>query len=151
MSTFTTSPATFSDLPSIATVSRVAFKDSPNTVSYWMFPQDNEEGIYKWRLGRIVDLFCNDPSTYLVNCVDTINNRIVSFALWQKPHVRETEEKKMMNLANKKEKDNLDYELPKGTNKALMDDLDSATQEMRRKYVDIENDYGEPTSRDELE
>lgn len=43
----------------------------------------------------------------------------------------------------------MDNELPEGTNKLLMDDFDSATQEMRRKYVDTANDYGEPKSCDE--
>jgi len=114
-----------------------------------MFPQDNEEGIYKWRLGGIVDRFNNDPATHLVKCVDTNNNKIVSFALWQKPHARVTEQERVMTIAESKEKVVTEDELPKGTNKPLMDDFDSATQEMRRKYVDTEKDYGEPRSYNE--
>lgn len=149
MSAFTTSSATFPDLPSIATVSQAAFKDSPHTMSYWIFPQEDEEGIYNWRLRSIIDYFNNDPSTHLVKCVDIRNNKIVSFALWQKPQLRETEEEKARTIVKKKEKEDMDNELPEGTNKLLMDDFDSATQEMRRKYVDTANDYGEPKSCDE--
>lgn len=149
MSAFTTSSATFPDLPSIATVSQAAFKDNPHTISYWILPRENEEGIYNWRLRRIIDTFNNDPSTHLVKCVDTRNNKIVSFALWQKPHSRETEEEKARNIIKRKEKGDMDNELPEGTNKPLRDDFDSATQEMRRKYVATANDYGEPKPCDE--
>lgn len=99
----------------------------------------------------MIDQFNNDPSTHLVKCVDTTNNKIVSCALWQNPQTREAEEERASYIAKKKEKGDMDNELPKGTNKPLKDDFDSATQEMRRKYVNTENDYGEPTFRDHCE
>lgn len=93
----------------------------------------------------MVKRFNNDATTFYVKCVDTANDQIVSFALWQQPHATETEEEKAKKMAEQREKAD---ELPKGTNKALMVDFESATEEMRRKYVDAEKDYGEPIPRD---
>lgn len=48
---------------------------------YRVFPQDNEENIYKWRLQNITNRFHHDPTTYLMKCVDTSNDRVVAYAL----------------------------------------------------------------------
>ena len=147
MPNYNVSPATFADLPAIATVSRAAFKNSPRTMSYWMFPQDNEEAIYKWRLHSIINRFNNDPNCYLVKCVETATGKIVAFALWQRPHKRETEEGENNNDAAAKGREGMDEALPEGTNVPLMNDFDEATQRMRSKYVDTEKDYGKQISR----
>ena len=144
MATFTVSAATEEDLPSIATISRAAFRNSPHTMSYWMFPQDNEEGIYRWRLNGIVNRFHNDPTTYLCKCVDNVTGRIVSYALWQRPYPRKTQEEHDSQEAVPKEgKTGVDEMLPEGTNVPLMNDFDQETMKMRRKYVDTNQDYSE--------
>lgn len=144
MSTFVTSPVLLPDLPAIAIVSRAAFKDSPHTMSYWMFPQDNEEAIYKWRLRNITNRFNSDPTCYLIKCVDTGSDKIVAFALWQTPHSMETKEETVIERQSKNAKEDAcdAEELPEGTNVPLMHDFDEATQKMRAKYVNVESDYG---------
>ncbi|KAL6714037.1 hypothetical protein ACLMJK_008531 [Lecanora helva] len=146
MNSFEISPALEADLPSIATVSLAAFKDSPNTMSYWIFPQDNHEAIYRWRLHGVIDRFHNDPTTYLYKCVDTATTRIVSFALWQKPHASTgNEEQDAQKSVKNGEETDIDA-LPEGTNVALKKDFDEATLQMRRKYVNMGKDYSEDLS-----
>ena len=85
------------------------------------------------------NLFNNNPACTYVKVIDKTTGKVVAFALWEKPHPRETEEEKAKKEAEKNEKDE---ELPKGTNIPLMQDFDKETQRMRSKYVSSENDYG---------
>ena len=141
MSRFAVSPATAGDLPAIAGIAQDAFKDSPNTISYWMLPRENEAAVYEWRLHRAQNNFHNDPTSSFIKCVDTATDKIVAFAIWEKPYPSETEEKKAKKQDGQEKKSN-DDELPEGTNAALLHDLDAQTARMRGKYVNREEDYG---------
>ena len=143
MSNFALSPATLPDLPGIAKVSRAAFKESRHSVSYWMFPQDNEKAIYEWRLNGITNIFKNVSCCSYTKLVDTTADRIVAFALWEAPHRPETEEEKAKKEQEKKEKGDKGAELPEGTNVRLMHDYDAEVERMRAKYVDREKDHSE--------
>ena len=132
---FTVAPASPLDLPSVATVSRLAFKDNPDTITYWIEPRDKEDIVYECRLRRITKLFNDDPNCYLVNCIETATEKVVAFALWQKPHPKETETVK--DTENK----DVDEDYPEGTNVALKHDFDEATRLARLRYVDVEKDY----------
>ncbi len=143
MSNFALSPATLPDLPGIAHVSRAAFRDSRHTMSYWMFPQDNEQAIYEWRLKGVTNIFKNIPYCTYTKLVDTSADRIVAFALWEVPHPHRAEEEN-----SRKEKENIenserDDALPEGTKVQLLHDFERETQRMRTTYVDKEKDYGE--------
>ena len=142
MSHFAVSPATASDLPAIAEIARDAFKDSPNTISYWMLPRGNQAAVYEWRLRRAEDNFHNDPTSSYIKCVDTVTNKIVALAIWEKPHPSKSEEQKAEQQHDGKEKKNNDEDLPEGTNAALLHDLDAQTARMRGKYVNREEAYG---------
>ena len=142
MSRFILSPATASDLPGIAKVSRAAYRDSRYTMSYWMFPQDNETAIYEWRLNGITRIFNHVPHCTYTKVVDTAVDRIVAFALWEVPHKPETEEKTQGEQSQEHHIDQ-DDALPEGTNVQLLHDFDAETQRMRAKYVDKEKDYSE--------
>ena len=143
MSKFALSPATISDLPGIAEVSRAAFKDNRHTMFYWMFPQDNETAIYEWRLNGITRTFKHIPYCTYTRVVDSTVGRIVAFALWEMPHPPKTEEEKAQKEQEKKKKGDKDDALPEGTNVQLLHDFDAETQRVRAKYVDGEKDYGE--------
>ena len=143
MSNFTLSEATISDLPGIAKVSRAAFRDSRHTISYWVFPRNNEAAIYEWRLNRITDTFRDIPNCTYTKVVDTTEGRIVAFALWEAPHKPETETEKTPKEQGKKEDGDKGDALPKGTNVELLHDFEAETQRMRAKYVDKEKDYSE--------
>ena len=142
MSPFAVLPATATDLPAIAEIVRDAFKDSPNTISYWMLPRENEAAVYKWRLRRAEKNFHNDPTSSYIKCVDTVTDKIVAFAIWEKPYPSKTEEQKAKQQQDGKENKINDAELPEGTNAALLHDLDTQTARMRGKYVNREEDYG---------
>lgn len=122
MSDFTLSPATLPDLPGIATVSRAAFAENQYTMSYWMFPQDNERAIFEWRLQGIVKTFESVPHCAYTKVVDSTIGNIVAFALWEAPHSSETEEE------GTKEKGDKDDHLPEGTNVRLLHDFDAETR-----------------------
>lgn len=144
MSQFVLSPATFLDLPGIAKVSRAAFRESRHTISYWVFPQDNEKAVYEWRLNGITGIFKNLSYCTYIKLVDTTADRIVAFALWEAPHPPETEEekaKKEQEKKEKKEKGETEYEVPEGTKVQLLHDFDAETERMRAKYVDRGKDY----------
>ena len=143
MSEFTLSPATLSDLPGIAKVSRAAFKDSRHTISYWMFPQDNEIAVYEWRLNAITNTFRNIPYCTYTKVVDTTIDRIVAFALWEAPHKPETVNERAEKELGEKDVSNKGDALPDGTNVQLFHDFNAETQRMRAKYVDKEKDYSE--------
>ena len=143
MSQFALSPATLSDLPEIATVSRAAFKDSLHTMTYWIFPQDNEEAIYKWRLNGITKIFKNESNCTYMKVVDTAVGRIVAFALWEAPHSPETDKGGALEEQEKKQKSDTHDSLPEGTKDQLMHEFEAETQKMRDKYVDNEKDYSE--------
>ena len=142
MPPFTVSPATVADLPDIANISRAAFKDSPHTMSYWMFKQDNEGGIYKWRLRDIEDRFHNDPNCSYIRCVDTVAGKTVAFALWESPHLPKTEEQRAKEEHDKRERGSQYESLPEGTNIILLNEFEAETARMRSKYVNSEEDYG---------
>ena len=142
MSQFAVSPATATDLPAIAEIVRDAFKDSPNTISYWMLPRENEAAVYEWRLRRAEENFHNDPTSSYIKCVDTVTDKIVAFAIWEKPYPSKTEDQEAKQQQAGKEKKINDDELPEGTNAALLHDLDAQTARMRGKYVNREEDYG---------
>ena len=142
MPPFAVSPATAADLKSLATISRAAFKDSPHTMSYWIFPQENEEAIYKWRLRDIENLFYNNPTCSYIKCVDNGMGKIVAFALWESPHPPKAEEDKAEEEQNKKEEGDRDALIPEGTSTTLMHDFEAETQRLRNKYVNSEEDYG---------
>ena len=142
MSQFAVSPATASDLPAIAEVVRDAFKDSPNTISYWMLPRGNEAAVYEWRFRRAEADFHNDPNSSYIKCVDTVTDKIVAFAIWEKPHPSKTEEQKAKQQQDRKEKTSDNDGLPEGANAALLHDFDAQTARMRGKYVNSEEDYG---------
>ena len=141
MSQFSVSPATATDLPAIAAIARDAFKDSPNTISYWMLPRGNEAAVYEWRLRRAQADFHNDPTSSYIKCVDTVTDRIVAVAIWEKPDPSKTEEQTAQQQQDGKEKKVNDEKLPEGTNAALLHDLDAQTARMRGKYVNREEDY----------
>ena len=141
MSHFAVSPATASDLPAIAEIAHNAFKDSPNTISYWMLPRGNEAAVYEWRLRRAEDGFHNDPTSSYIKCVDTVTDKIVAFAIWEKPHPSRTEVQKAKQQQDGTEKKHNDEGLPEGTNAALLHDLDTQTARMRGKYVNRKEDY----------
>lgn len=143
MSNFALSPATLLDLPGIARVSRAAFRESPHTISYWVFPQDNEKAIYEWRLNGISGIFTNLSYCTYIKLVDTTADRIVAFALWEAPHPPQTEEEKAKKEQEKKEKGDKEAELPEGTKVQLLHDFDAETERMRAKHVDREKDYSE--------
>ena len=142
MSQFAISPATATDLPAIAELARDAFKDSPNTISYWMLPRGNEAAVYEWRLRRAKHGFHNDPTSSYIKCVDTATDKIVALAIWEKPHPSKTEEQKAKQQQVGKQKGDDHGELPEGTNAALLHDLDAQTARMRGKYVNSKEDYG---------
>ena len=142
MSQFAVSPAIATDLPAIAEIACNAFKDSPNTISYWMLPRGNEAAVYEWRLRRAEDNFHNDPTSSYIKCVDTVTDEIVAFAIWGKPHPSKTEGQKAKQQQDGMEKKSDNDELPEGTNAALLHDLDAQTARMRGKYVNREEDYG---------
>ncbi|KAF6237437.1 hypothetical protein HO173_004327 [Letharia columbiana] len=141
MSDFALSPATLPDLPGIAKVSTAAMIESRHTMSYWMFPPDNENAIYEWRLNGITNTFNNISYCIYTKLVDTKVGKIVAFALWEAPHPPETEEEKAKKEQEKKENGDKDDKLPKGTKAQLLHDFDAETQRMRAKYVDREKDY----------
>lgn len=141
MSNFTVSPATLVDLPGIAKISRAAFKESRHTMSYWMFPQDNEKAIYEWRLNGITNIFKNVSYCNYIKLVDTTVGMIVAFALWEVPHPPETEEEKTKREQEKKQKGDKDDKLPEGTKVQLLHDFEAETERVRSKYVDRERDY----------
>lgn len=143
MSNFTVSPATLVDLPGIAKISRAAFKESRHTMSYWMFPQDNEKAIYEWRLNGITNIFKNVSYCNYIKLVDTTVGMIVAFALWEVPHPPETEEEKTKREQEKKQKGDKDDKLPEGTKVQLLHDFEAETERVRSKYVDRERDYSE--------
>ena len=143
MSDLVVSPATLSDLPGIANVSRAAFKENRHTMSYWMFAQHNEKAIYEWRLNGITTIFKNISYCTYTKLVDTTVGRIVAFALWEAPHLPETEEEKANQEREKTENGGKDDELPEGTKVQLLHDFDVETQKMRAKHVDREKDYSE--------
>lgn len=128
MSSFTLSSATLADLPGIARVSRAAFIESRHTMSYWMFPQDNEKAIYEWRLNGITKTFKNDPYCTYTKVVDNTIGKIVAFALWEAPHLPVTEEENAQKEHEKTEKGDKDDELPEGTNVQLLHDFDAETR-----------------------
>ena len=142
MPQFAVSPATAADLPAIAEIACHAFRDSPNTISYWMLPRENKAAVYGWRLRRAEDNFHNDPISSYIKCVDTVTDKIVAFAIWEKPHPSKTEEQKAKQQQDGEEKKSNNDELPEGTNAALLHDLDAQTARMRGKYVNREEDYG---------
>ena len=142
MSHFAVSPATATDLPAIAEIACDAFKNSPNTISYWMLPRGNEAAVYEWRLRRAEDGFHNDPTSSYIKCVDTVTDKIVAFAIWEKPRPFKSEGQKTKQQHDEKEKKSNDEDLPEGTNVALLHDLDAQTARMRGKYVNREEDYG---------
>ena len=117
--------------------------ESRHTMSYWMFPQNNEKAIYEWRLNSITNTFKNTSYCTYAKLVDTTVGRIVAFALWEAPHPPETEEEKAKKEQEKKESSDRDDELPQGTKIQLLHDFDAETQQMRAKYVDSEKDYSE--------
>ena len=143
MSNFTLSEATILDLPGIAKVSRAAFRDSRNTISYWAFSQNNETADYEWRLNRITNTFRDKPRCTYTKVVDTTTGRIVAFALWEAPHKLETETERTQKEQGTKENDDKGDALPEGTNVQLLHDFEAETQKMRAKYVDKEKDYSE--------
>lgn len=142
MSNFAVSPATLPDLPGIAKISRAAFKESRHTMSYWMFPQDNEKAIYEWRLNGITNIFKTVSYCTYIKLVDTTVGMIVAFALWEVPHPPETEDKTKTEQ-EKKENGDKDDKLPEGTKVQLLHDFEAETQRVRAKYVDREKDYSE--------
>ena len=143
MSNFALSKATISDLPGIAKVSRAAFRDSRHTISYWAFSQNNETANYEWRLNRITKTFRDIPHCTYTKVVDTMDGRIVAFALWEAPHKAGTEtERTQKEQWNKEDGDKGDA-LPEGTNVQLLHDFEAETQRMRAKYIDKEKDYSE--------
>ncbi|KAK0509042.1 hypothetical protein JMJ35_008413 [Cladonia borealis] len=141
MSQFAVSPATATDLPAIAKIVQNAFEDSPNTISYWMLPRENEAAVYEWRLRRAEENFHNDPTSSFIKCVDTATDKIVAFAIWEKPYSFMTQEQKAKQQQDGREMRSNDNDLPKGTNAALLHDLDAQTARMRAKYVNREEDY----------
>ena len=141
MPRFVLSDATLSDLPGIAKVSRSAFIGNRHTMSYWMFPQDNETAMYDWRLNGITDTFKNVPYCTYTKVVDATLGTLVAFALWEAPHSLETEEEKRQKEQEKKEDGAKDDALPEGTNHQLFHDFDAETQRIRAKYVRGEKDY----------
>ncbi len=142
MSQFAVSPATATDLPAIAEIARDAFKDAPHTISYWMLPREKEAAIYEWRLRRAENDFHNDPTSSYVKCVDTVTDKIVAFAVWEKPYSSKTEEQNAKQQQDGKEKKVNDDELPEGTNAALLHNLNTQRARMIGKYVNREEDYG---------
>ena len=144
MPRFVVSPATVEDAPQIAAASRAAFKDSPDTVTYWILPQENEDANYQWRLRGVTNIIENENNSRFFKCVDVSNNKLVSYALWQRPHAPKTEEEeKAKKEAESQKKRALDEVLPPGSNAALLHDLEDTTLKTRSKYVNPEKDYGE--------
>ena len=128
MSNFTLSPATLHDLPAIARIVRAAFAENRHTMSYWMFPQENERAIFEWRLKSITKTFENVPYCAYTKVVDNTTGRIVAFALWEAPHSTELEEEMAQKEQEKKEKGDKDDDLPEGTNVQLLHDFEAETQ-----------------------
>jgi hypothetical protein len=146
MSKFAVSPATLEDLPDLATVSRAAYRDSPHTMTYWMFPQKNEKAIYEWRLRGITNIHKNVSGCSYTKCIDMSTKKIVAFALWETPHSSKAKKEELTKEEEKgsTEKDaKTDSELPEGTNVKLMNAFNEEVDRMRKKYVDREKDYGE--------
>ena len=143
MSRFVVSPATIEDAPAIAAASRAAFKNSPGTITYWIFPQENEEAIYEWRLHSVKNIMNKDDTSRFFKCVDASNNKLVSYALWQRPLGPQTEDEKAQKQAVSQEKQVMGQALPEGTKVALLHDFQDATSKIRSKYVDTEKDYSE--------
>ena len=147
MSKFVHAPATLSDLPSITQISRAAFKDNQHTVSYWMFPRNNEIAIYEWRLNSITNIFKNVPYCTYTKVVDTTIDKIVAYALWESPHPSDMEEEEQphhhQENENKENSDNKEAALPPGTNERLFHDFEAETQRMRTKYVNKQKDHRE--------
>lgn len=142
MSPFVVSPATAADLKSLAIISRATFRASTQSMSYWILPQENEEGIYQWRLDYITHIFHDDPTCSYVKCVDDATGKIVAFACWESPHPPKVEEQSTNEQQDKKEGTDEDALLPEGTNTRLMHDFKAETQRMRNRYVNSEEDYG---------
>ena len=107
-----------------------------------MLPRENEAAVYEWRLRRAEENFHNDPTSSYIKCVDTVTDKIVAFAIWEKPYSSKTEDQEAKQQQAGKEKKINDDELPEGTNSALLHDLDAQTARMRGKYVNREEDYG---------
>lgn len=143
MSIFTLSPATISDLPDIAKILRAAFKDSRHTMSYWVFPLDNEASMNEWRLNDLTNTFKNIPYCTYTKLVDTTVGRVVAFALWEMPHKLDVEEENTQKEPDKKRAQGEGGALPEGTKVQLLHDFEAETERMRAKYVDNEKDYSE--------
>lgn len=149
MSKYAIYPATSEDISTLATVSRAAFRDNPDTISYWIFPKDNEKAIYEWRLGGITNTFHNIPECSYTKCVEVSTNKIVAFALWEGPQPRKGESEEPEGDERKSDRVNgipKDSKLPEGTNVELMNVINKCTGKMRDKYVDSEKDYSKYSS-----
>lgn len=143
MSSFTLSPATISDLPDIAKILRAAFRDNRHTMSYWMFPLDNEAAINEWRLNEITNTFKHIPYCTYTKIGDTTVGRVVAFALWEMPHKLDVEEVNTQKEQGKEENRGESDALPEGTEVQLLHDFEAETQRMRAQYVDKERNYSE--------
>lgn len=143
MSRFTLSPATVSDLPGIAKILRAAFRDNRHTMSYWVFPLDNEAAINEWRLNEITNTFKHIPYCTYIKVVDTNVGRVVAFALWEMPHKFDAEAENTQKEQEKKGDRGQGDAFPEGTKVQLLHDFEVETKKMRAKYVDDEKDYSE--------
>ena len=142
MAQFKVSPATLEDIPHVARVSIAAFKGRPDSITYWMMPQDNDEAVYEWRLKAGIHRFNNEPECHLVKSVDNATGKIVGFALWQRPHL-----KRIAELAGEDDRSkSIENPFPAGMNVRLREEFEKATEQMRSRYVDVEKDYSEQCS-----
>lgn len=144
--TFSISSICLDDLPAIAHIAWIAFKDNPHTMSHWMYPPDKEQAVIAFRLSDVTNRFTTDPQCQFVKVIHNESGKIAAYASWQIPSPKPQAEEKIRPNGEQ----NLhggDEEMPEGTNKGLLKDFNAETDRMRAKYVDSGKDYGESKER----
>ena len=145
MAPFTVAPVLSTDILAINDITTHAFFKSPRTMSWHIFPNQSAEEISAWRMNRTIHGYNTDAESRYYKLVDEATGQIVAFAIWQVPRAKGSEEEEKKR---KMEKDHVEDEFkknegfPRGGNRKLLQDFDEATEEMRRKYVDVEQDFG---------
>lgn len=134
--------ATYEDLPSLASVFRAAFNDNPHTLSYWLFPQNDQEANYNWRLSEMRHRYRSDSDCRYYKLSDVRTDQVIGLSVWQVPSPPQNDEEKAIKEANDDDFANTQV-LPQGTKRQLLDDFTLETSRMRAKHVDSEKDYGE--------
>lgn len=141
--------ATFGDLPSLASVFRAAFNDNPRTLSYWIFPHDDQQANYSYRLADLRHRFTIDDDCRYYKLIDVRINQVIGLSVWQVPSSSRSSDEKAKKKADD-EKFETTQVFPRGTNRQLLSDFTLETTKMRAKYVDSTKDYGESHSRHAL-